>query len=67
MQIEERIVELESRISFQEDTIDQLNDRVWQQQQQIDLLEHAIKRLAKYMKSIGDNGNEIIDTRPPHY
>jgi SlyX protein len=64
---DDKIQDFEYQLAFQEETIDQLNDRIWQQQQQIDLLEKAVKRLAHDFKQGDSSQPEIIDTPPPHY
>ena len=67
MQIEDKISDIESKLAFQEDTIDQLNEQIWQQQQQIALLEKAVKRLAHDMNDSAGSAGDIVDTPPPHY
>jgi SlyX protein len=48
--LEERLIDLESRLTFQEDLIDTLNTTVFRQQQQIDELELLCTRLAQLCK-----------------
>lgn len=67
--MENRIIELETRLSFQEDTIHELNEVVTRQQNQIDVLQEQVSELRKRMQStqtsnIKDEGEE---TPPPHY
>lgn len=64
----EEIIELQSRIAFQEDAIHQLNLTVSQLQNQLDTLQLAIKELHRQMQNLtpsegGGGGHEI----PPHY
>lgn len=66
--MEKRLIELETRIAFQESTIEQLDQIVSSQQQQISQLQvgfSAIKKLLKEVQisSTINDGEE----RPPHY
>lgn len=65
---EARFIELETRIAFQEDSIQQLNDTIVEQQQSIDRLMTIVKVINQQIRSIptdleGSTGNEP----PPHY
>ncbi|MEN8143122.1 MAG: SlyX family protein [Thermodesulfobacteriota bacterium] len=51
--VEERIVEMETRQAFQEHTIEELNGVIISQQQQIDRLESQIVRLEKKFAELG--------------
>ncbi len=65
LELEERITSLETRIAFQDKTIDELNDVVTAQQKQIDDL---FKRLRELIEQIGPTPlDKNADTRPPHY
>lgn len=69
MTLETRITELESRVAFQEDAIDQLSDTVARQAKEIDTLTRMIKILNKNLESLStgsviDGGSE---PPPPHY
>ena len=44
--MEERITELEIKISFQEELLDTLNQTVVRQQQQLDLLQQQMRAIA---------------------
>ncbi len=65
---QERIDALESRLAFQDDTIQQLNDALIAQQVRIDLLEAEMRRLIDELRG-GVTGVQIIpaDELPPHY
>ncbi len=69
MDMNERIIELESRLAYQERTIEELNQVVTGQQQQIDDLLREIERIKAYLKQGGDSGIARADeeTPPPHY
>lgn len=51
--VEERIVEMETRQAFQEHTLEELNGVIISQQQQIDRLESQIVRLEKKFAELG--------------
>jgi SlyX protein len=61
--------ELETRLAFQEDTIQALNDIVTKQQVQIDSLEAAVKRLSERVGSLQASqiALEAEEEKPPHY
>ncbi|MBI5890192.1 MAG: SlyX family protein [Nitrosomonadales bacterium] len=66
---EERLENIETKISFQEDQIEELNKTVYQQQQKIERLEAICEALARQVRSLADAGNEgrAANERPPHY
>lgn len=69
---DQNLVDLESRIAFQEDSIQKLQDLVATQQKQLYDLEEAVKAMARRI-SQASTGNESSGTgsadqeRPPHY
>ena len=67
--IEERLVNIEAKITFQEDLIEELNKTVYQQQQKLDRLEAFCESLARHIQSLAEAGNEGMpaNERPPHY
>ena len=67
--IEERLVNIEAKITFQEDLIEELNKTVYQQQQKLERLEAICEALARQIRSLGEAGNEgkSANERPPHY
>ncbi len=68
MNDQDRIIELESRITYLDDTVEQLNDIVCEQQKQLGKLEHLLFKLAKEHSEIKEQiAPEITDSRPPHY
>lgn len=69
--IHDELIELQTRLAFQEDTINQLNQVITNQdaailqlQQQVRLLARRIDELALEQQP-GDG--EVTDGRPPHY
>ena len=64
------LIELQTRLAYQEDTIQQLNDVITQQDATILQLQQQMRLLAKRMDEIAlaqDSGGEILNERPPHY
>lgn len=65
----ERLEEIETRLTFQEKTLSDLNDVIVRQQNQIDELriscKHLLNRLAALSESSGTQQPE--DEIPPHY
>ncbi len=66
---ENRLIDIETRIAYQEDTIQQLSDIVAKQQRQIDKLADLSKLLTERYQSLqaSDTGASIDDEKPPHY
>ena len=67
--IENRLVELEVKAGFAEDTLDQLNALVYRQQQQIDMLVRQMRELHQRMPESagGARAGDPRDELPPHY
>lgn len=66
---EERLVNIEAKITYQEDLIEELNKTVYQQQQRLDRLEAACATLVRQIESMADAGSGGMPAheRPPHY
>jgi len=67
--IEERLINIEAKITFQEDLIEELNKTVYQQQQKLERLEAICEALARELRALAEAGNEgkAANERPPHY
>ena len=67
--MEERLIEMETKLAFQETTVQKLNEVVTQQQNQIDILQAAIQELHERMKSLSEEAvrDPSEETPPPHY
>ena len=67
--IEQRLVNIETKITFQEDLIEELNKTVYQQQQKLERLEAICDALARQVRSLAEAGDEgkPANERPPHY
>jgi len=66
--LESRITELEIKISYTEDTVEELNRIVFRQQQQIDLLVTEIRSLREQARTAEPTvPRNLRDEIPPHY
>lgn len=67
--MENRITDLEIKLTHQDDLLEQLNQVIISQQQQIDLLEQKVESLMGTGKSISGVGVKDIsdEVPPPHY
>lgn len=66
--MESRLIELETKLSFAEDLLDDLNSTVFRQQEEIDLLRRELIALAQQVREW--TPPERTDPRediPPHY
>jgi SlyX protein len=66
----DRLIEIETRLAFQEDTIQALNAEVCRQQKQIEQLEATVKALIdryRQLSAEADPGQKPAHERPPHY
>lgn len=69
MSTDERLIDLETRIAYQEATLRDLNDVIARQQKQIDRLEQTCRALIERLARVapgGDKGSPE-DEVPPHY
>ena len=67
---EERLVEIETKIAFQEKTIKDLNDVLCEQQQEIERLGSICDALVKRVKELSEftpGMDAPANERPPHY
>lgn len=70
MMQEDPLVDIESKIAFQEDLLQELNKAVYEQQKKIARLEAICHSLVDHVKELAEaaaRGNGIINERPPHY
>lgn len=70
---DDRLIEIESKIAFQEDLLQELNKTVYEQQKKIDRLETICQALADHVRELtrtvteGQRAGGAVDERPPHY
>jgi len=67
--MQERIIELETKISYQEDLLQELNSHIITQQAQIDQLNQLCKLLKEQFKEVVSSLPDVSsgDEVPPHY
>ena len=66
--IDKRLMDLEIKASFTEDLVEQLNQTIFQQQQQIDSLIREVSQLRQQTPDGGTGGfRSLRDELPPHY
>ena len=64
---EQRLADLEIKLSFHEDLLDQLNLTIYRQQQQLDWLQQEVCRLAQQSEGGPTAPRSLRDELPPHY
>jgi SlyX protein len=69
-EINEKIIEIETKMAFQEETIEQLNDVIISQQKALDTLKQQVIQLNTKIKEESQqwqSDNNPVDETPPHY
>lgn len=70
---EDRWVDMETKIAFQEDLVQELNNTVYLQQKKIDHLEAVCNSLIDHVRALSEAIAEnkpdggVLNERPPHY
>ena len=66
--MESRITELEIKLSYSEDLLDELNRTVYRQQEQIDFLARELNALRQQVQASAPlEAGSLRDDIPPHY
>jgi len=65
--LSERIDRLETRLAYQDDTIETLNQTITAQWKQIDALTRQIAQLNERLQEAETNAPGPANERPPHY
>lgn len=67
--MENRLAEVESRISLAEDLLEELNLTIYRQQQQIELLQQQLRHLNRLLQEglAASGERNPRDEIPPHY
>ena len=66
--LEARITDLEIKISYSEDLVDELNHTIFRQQQQIDQLIKQVRTLGEQVQNVAPaEQRSLRDELPPHY
>lgn len=70
-ELHDDLIELQTRVAYQEDTINQLNQVVTKQDADIVQLQQQMRLLAKRIDELSftqnDGAEDISNERPPHY
>ena len=67
-QTEQRLIDLETRLAFQEDTIQALSDEIYRQQKELDRLQQMCALMLQRLQDVSEGGpNDPVDEKPPHY
>ena len=67
--LEQRLENIELKLTSQEDSLDILNQQIYRQQKQIDELTFICTALAKRVRESGGNSDQsgLPHEKPPHY
>ncbi|MCS3727654.1 SlyX protein [Bradyrhizobium betae] len=65
--LSERVDALETRIAYQDDTIETLNQTITAQWKQIDVLTRKVAELGERLQEAEANAPGAANERPPHY
>lgn len=67
--IEKRLIELETRLAYQDDAIQALNEVICRQQKQIEQLDATCRLLVERLKTLWAAAQSVdgSDEKPPHY
>ncbi len=65
----QRLIDIETKLAYQEDLIQELNKTVHSQQTKLGLLEEALRTLTLRYNSLAEQGDSEypVDEKPPHY
>ena len=66
-EIGERIDAMETRIAYQDDTIETLNQTITAQWKQIDVLTRKVAELGERLQEAETHATGPTNERPPHY
>jgi SlyX protein len=64
---EDRFIDIEIKLAHQEDLVESLNQRVYEQQKQIDQLEAMLVALAERVRTTSQSNQAPLNEPPPHY
>ncbi len=66
---EKRLVEMETRLTYQDQLVEELNRLVFEQDKRMRALEETCKSLSKQLLDLAEDAPaaEIDDQPPPHY
>jgi SlyX protein len=67
--LQQQLIDLESKLAFQEDVVQTLNDELHEHQKSIEKLQRQVMMLAEKISQGNDSGILRVDEEPPppHY
>lgn len=65
--MDSRLAEIETKLSFSEELLEELNRTVYRQQQQIDQLQLELRALRDHVRTALPAESSQRDETPPHY
>jgi SlyX protein len=69
--IEEQLIDVQTRVAYQEDTLAQLNEVITRQDAEIIQLKQQLRllvqRIDELSQGAGQVAGELVEERPPHY
>ena len=70
--LEEQLIDVQTRVAYQEDTLAQLNDLITKQDAEIVQLKQQVRLLAQRLDELArdpaqSGETEVTNERPPHY
>ncbi len=66
-ELEERVTTLETRLAFQDQTLEQLHEALLEQQQRLDVFELETRRLRARLEARDQSPSASTADKPPHY
>lgn len=68
-ELENQLIDLQTRFAFQEDTLMALNDVVADQARHIEQLQMLLRQLQQSLQELREQSSagEVLDVPPPHY
>ena len=66
---DDHLLDIETKLSYQENLLDQLNSIIIKQQEELDVLKRALLTIQERVNSLNESSAENGDLyeRPPHY
>ena len=66
---DDRLIDIETKLSYQESLLDQLNSIIIKQQAELDVLKRSLKNLQERVSLLNEasSENNNINELPPHY
>jgi|TARA_B110000438_G_scaffold9829_1_gene9986 SlyX protein len=64
-----QLINIETKLSYQENLLDQLNSIIIKQQDELDILKRALLSIQERVSTLNEPSVEVVDSdeRPPHY